>query len=126
MLYDIRGVIIQPFNHNVLFDGQGLEYNKRDKSLTGRLSDVYGSSSIKGFLDLNDGLMKFDKRYDNGKVTIVNSLRRGLLLWKGGFGWKDSSRGEIQCELVEKGLKFEVGLNAHLHAQMSIGGGGNE
>lgn len=108
MKYDLIGIILHPFNENVLFKGQNLNHDK-DNKLTGKLSDVYGNYSIEGFLDLFLNKMNFDRLHDIlfDKIHFQFFRMEGNL-WIGKYGKPPSLKGTAVCELYETGKKPET------------------
>ncbi len=105
------GVFIQPISGNGVFVGSDLLHNEKDNSLTGKLHDYYGESLINGSLDLNKGLMKFDKKYLDKDDVINYDFEKEKGLWIGKFNGRKSLYGEAMCEIFEVGAKPKINWN---------------
>ena len=121
--YNIKGIFVQPFNRNGIFEGTDLVYDEISNSLVGKLIDVYGKSSVKGHLDLFKGVMNFDKTYD-GVETIQYKLRKHQNLWLGEYFFKDVFGGEAICEIYnpkKQSSQFDWDYSAN-NARISLVG----
>ena len=104
-IYGLTGVIIQPFRQNVIFEGTSLGHDISSNKFSGRLDDIYGRSSIKGSLNLEDGSLDFLKEYDGRKYGIEYKFKKMGDIWLGTWEGVMVGFGEALCELYENGTK---------------------
>jgi len=123
MEYGIRGVFIQPFQGNGIFEGDNLQYDEEIKHLAGRLIDYYGESSIEGVLDLEEEVMAFAKRYDGTTSNISYKFVKIGHVWQGEFSHKGNFGGEALCEIFPKGTTPRLDWEDIVrNSRLSIGG----
>lgn len=103
--YNVRGLIIQPHEPNVIFSGNFRHEN--DNSIGGELQDIWGKSRLEGQLLLEKGILKFNKTYTR-RVPIIYTFQKEGNLWIGKYNGIDSGPGESLCEFVPKGNPFET------------------
>lgn len=102
--YNIKGVILQPFYENVIYEGI-FKKNLENQIIEGELFDVWGLSSIEGNLLPNE--LNFNKSYRKRSPIKYQFKRKGNL-WVGTYQGNDCGVGESLCEIVKLENKFEL------------------
>ncbi|HLA23548.1 MAG TPA: hypothetical protein VJZ93_03380 [Candidatus Nanoarchaeia archaeon] len=106
--HKIKGVIIQPWRKNILFEGS-FEYQEGDKSLEGMMEDFYGSSSVNGTLNFDSKEMNFTKIYlERNKNPFSYKFRKERDLWRGEYRAEGRFCGSSFCEVIKFGEKYKV------------------
>ena len=107
--YNLAGVFVQVFGRgNGIFEGLGLKHNEDNNSFSGNLMDYYGPSKIAGSLNLESGVMTFDKRYQGRGDVIDYSFKKEGDIWIGEFNYDGSFGGRASCELYPENKSASI------------------
>jgi len=106
MDYQIRGIFIQVFGGNGVFEGS-MQIDSNGQ-LRGQLQDYYGESEIIGRAMFEQGKIRFIKRYlarrEDPAADIGYSFNKDTEgFWSGIFEGKGGLNGEAMCEITEHG-----------------------
>lgn len=102
---NIIGFFNQPFYGKFPFKGNFNQDNQGN--IQGKMEDILGKSVFKGNLDLQLGIIEFNKQYNSKNDVFSYKFENKNGLWVGNFYLNERLSGEAFCEIYQNKPKFD-------------------